>query len=54
MTITIRYWSDNYYYDYTEKICGDSAADCMAQIKAKRENHDLAKYTPIEIINVED
>ena len=54
MTITIEYWDKNYRDVHMEKIYGDSASECMSQINAKRENNDLAKYTPIEIVNIED
>ena len=42
--------------DYEDKhhgtFMGDTPEDCMAQLRAFRETHDLAKYTPIEIILV--
>ena len=60
MKIIIRFWEYVKYYtpDYkkqhTKTFEGDNALDCMAQIASYRHNHDCAKYTPVEIINVED
>lgn len=34
--------------------CCNKCALLMAQVEAFRLNHDLAKYTPVEIIIVED
>ena len=60
MTITIRFWHRNLDFkpDYNKEIekrfTGENAAICMEKINRFRENHDLATYTPIQIINVED
>jgi len=31
---------------------GETPDDCMEQLRAFRENHDLSKYTRIEIIMI--
>lgn len=35
-------------------VIGKNADDCMHQIIQLRYNHDLAKYTPIEIVYIQD
>ena len=37
-----------------DKVTGATAAECMKQIEELRYNNDMAKYTPYEIVNVED
>lgn len=60
MKITIAYWENLNgritinSRRITEVITGDNAKDCMNQIEEKRWNHDSWKYSPIEIVNVED
>ena len=60
MKITIAYWKNLNgkitinSQRITEVITGDNAKDCIQQIEQKRENHDLWKYSAIEIVNVED
>ena len=60
MKITIAYWKNLNgkitinSQRITEVITGDNAKDCMQQIEQRRENHDLWKYSAIEIVNVED
>lgn len=61
MKITLRYWkrkdgmfAPDYSQDYEKVFKGDNAAECMQKVKEYKRNHDLAKYTIAEIINVED
>ncbi len=60
MTIIVRYWrrKSSFEPDYNKQIekefVGDTARECMRQIHDYRYHHDLAKYTELEIINVED
>ena len=35
-------------------VVGDTAADCMGKINSMRSTHDLARFTPIEIVSVID
>lgn len=61
MKITIRYYRRNqedFSADYSQEhnICftGYSAKSCMNQYVHYRKDHDLAKFTKTEIVNVED
>ena len=60
MKITIAYWTKPNgkvsinSQQITDIIIGDSLKDCMNQITQKRENHNCFKYSPIEIIKMED
>ena len=60
MKITIRFWrrKANFEPDYSRRIehyfTGKTAKECMMAIDDYRNHHDLAEYTPPEIINVED
>lgn len=42
----------NYDEKHHGNIHGETPADCMAKLEAFRENHDLSKYTRVEIIKV--
>ena len=60
MTITIRYYEhkENFDPDYDTEtrmfFSGKTAAECMEQYRRFSWHHDCARYTPTEIINVED
>ena len=60
MIIKFHYWEktpdldpdyDRPIFDY---VTGKNACECMQKINALKYNHDRAKYTPIEIYDVED
>lgn len=38
----------------TNKVTGATAAECMKQIETLRYHNDMARFTPYEIVNVED
>lgn len=62
MVITLRWWQyipNTFKPDYgrcvLKEFSGDTAEECMKQIDDyKYYRHDLAKFTPAEIINVRD
>ena len=60
MKIILEYFKkkENCYPDYSTRheviVFGENAADCMKQVEEIRNHHDCAKYTPTEIIRVED
>lgn len=60
MKITIRFWRRlaNFEPDYNNRIehyiTGKTARECMRLIDDYKNYHDLAEYTPLEIIDVED
>ena len=57
MKITLRYWKRTipaYTVSYDFVVTGSTAAECMREVHNFRMKHDLAKFTPAEIINVED
>lgn len=60
MKVTVRYWrrlasfEPDYKKQETKTFEADTAAECMRQLDRYRDYHDLAEYTPPEIINVED
>lgn len=62
MTITLeRYRKDpqdvtRVFYNETlrSRVSGKTAAECMKQIEEMRYNNDVSRYTPYEIVNVED
>ena len=60
MKITIAYYTKingnftKFSDRVSEIITGENARDCMSQIAQKKANHDLWKFTPIEIKYVED
>lgn len=39
----------NYCDEHHGTVRGQTANECMAQIRELRFNHDISKYTPIEI-----
>lgn len=61
MKITIRFYRRNpkdfsadYSQEHTVVFSGMNAKACMYQYDSYRNNHDLAKFTKTEIVNVED
>lgn len=61
MIVTIQKWKKkvDWSVDYdsepiVKKIHGSNAADCMASVLMERNYNDLTKYTPVEIISIED
>lgn len=61
MKITLRYWSrqknsfnSDFNYRFERTFEEKTAKSCMAQVEEFRYNHDVSKYTPTEIVNVED
>ena len=61
MTIILRYYdhkAGTFTTDFTKThlhyFTGKTATECMNKIKEFRKHHDLAKYTPTEIIDVKD
>lgn len=60
MTITVQWYErkPDFKPDYDKvhvaHVHGDKAADCMEQINIYRQNHDLYRFTPLEIVHVED
>lgn len=60
MEIELKWWENdknlkpNYDRKHTHSVFGKTAKECMAQIFDMRMNHDVAKYTPIEIVAVYD
>jgi len=60
MKILVSYWRRGVggLPDYDDRIIkvysGNTAKECMAQVNAAREHHNVVNYTPMEIINVED
>ena len=58
MTLVIRWWEHTTVYEYgiphEVEIHGDTAAECMAQYRQLSDNHDLAKNTPTQIVEVRD
>lgn len=60
MTVTLIWYSRNSDFkpDYSDphhgNIHGATANECMAQIRELRNNHDLAAYTPLEIVEICD
>lgn len=47
-------FTPNYSKDHTGTIRGNNADDVMSQLRTLRNNHDLAKYTRIEITGISD
>lgn len=60
MKITVRFWrrKPNLEPDYRRRIEryfeGNCAKECMDALTNYRRMHNLAEYTELEIINVED
>lgn len=60
MTFYIRWYerkpdfSPDYYREHHGNIHGNSAAECMTQFRALKYNHDLARNTIPEIVEVAD
>lgn len=61
MTIILRYYDykvGTFTTDFTKThlhyFTGKTAKECMNHVAAFRNDHDLAKYTPTEIIDVKD
>ena len=61
MTVYIQWWdrnddfTPNYFNEaHHGNIHGANAAECMAQIRNLKYNHDLIKYTAIEIVEIAD
>ena len=60
MTVYIQWYGrrEDFTPIYSEEhhgnIHGKTANECMAQIRDLRNNHDCARYTPIEIIEIAD
>lgn len=60
MTITLSYYkrkedfSPDYSCQYHNRFFGDTAKECMRQVREFEHTHNLDKYTRTEIINVED
>jgi hypothetical protein len=58
--IQVRFWKNklNMEPDYSRPIyknySGRKISECMRQINDARQHHDCAKYTPMEIVGVED
>ena len=46
--------SINYCDEHHGTVRGNTANECMAQIRELRLNNDLTKYTPIEILFIYD
>lgn len=42
-------FSPDYDKEHHGNIAGKTPAECMAQLNALRRNHDVAKYTALEI-----
>ena len=47
-------FSANYEEKHHGTFIGTCADDCMSQYNAWRQNHDLAKFTPSEIVYIYD
>lgn len=47
---------DNFDPDYDKEhhctVHGESPEEIMAQIRALKENQDLSKFTPVEIVSI--
>ena len=60
LRVTIQYYerkSDfetDYWKPHMEYITGKNAADCMRQHMERGKTHDIARYTPREIIHIQD
>lgn len=62
MTITIQRWKYNNSEmritkeseRETLRAEGDTVAECMRKIQCAKFFNDMSKYTPFEIVNVED
>ena len=58
--ITVEYFGRlaNFEPDYNRRIerwfTGESAADVMKDVMDFKRNHDINRYTPAEIVNVEE
>lgn len=47
-------FTPNYNDEHHGNVHGKTANECMAQIRDLRNNHDCAKYTPLEIVEICD
>ena len=47
-------YSQDYSTVYKKSITGNNAKDCMKQLMELRYNHDISRYTPIELIFIYD
>lgn len=47
-------FTPNYTNSHRGTIRGESAAEIMAQFRNISNNHDLAKYTRLEIVGISD
>lgn len=60
MTITLQWYerredfTPNYDRTHHGTVHGATAAECMGKINEYRRTHDLARYTPTEIVCVAD
>jgi hypothetical protein len=45
-------FSPDYSDEHHGNIHGETPGECMSKLNAFRENHDLSKYTPIQIVEV--
>ncbi len=60
MTFYVRWYerkpdfSPDYYKEHHGNIHGNSAAECMSKFRELNYNHDLARYTIPEIVEVAD
>lgn len=60
MTLTLRKWelnkdrTPNYFERHEIRISGGNAKACMEMTMQLKETNDLSRFTPLEIINVED
>lgn len=60
MTVFIQWYgrnedfTANYNDEHHGNVHGANANECMSQIRALKNNHDVAKYTPIEIVEIAD
>ena len=42
----------DYEKEHHRTITGNNPAECMSKLNAIRKDHDLAKYTRIEIVSI--
>ena len=45
-------FSPDYYKEHHGTIDGETPGECMQKFNAFRENHDIAKYTPMQILYI--